>query len=235
MNHGNQIIETIKAVRTSRGMTQEEMASILGVTRATYINIESGKRELTVSELEKIRESLSLSVGELLDPTIITEGDRAGKFEQIYMYILNKYFRDEGVPKTKLAKILYLIDFANFYERLEPMSEAHYVRRQYGPVADSFFWLTDELYERGEIDIQPLDFAQMIKPTPGEADLSRLTDEDKKIIDRVCDYWQGRRTSEIVNFTHSQKPWKSCRDGEIIPYSLIVQEDPDHVFAPAAP
>ena len=113
------------------------------------------------------------------------------------------------------------------------MSNMKYIRRDYGPVADVFFSLTDEMYDDGIINIQPLDMAQMIEPSFGEKDFSLITDENKKIIDKICTFWKEKRTKEIVNFTHSQKPWQECRDGEEIPYSLIIQEDPDHVFAPA--
>ena len=44
-----QIINGIKEIRAIKGLTQNDMASILGVNRATYINIEAGKRDLTVN------------------------------------------------------------------------------------------------------------------------------------------------------------------------------------------
>jgi len=112
------------------------------------------------------------------------------------------------------------------------MSGVRYVRREYGPVADIFFELTDDLYDRGKINIKPLDYALMINSTTIEQEDSLLSNEEKDLLDRICAYWKDKRTSEIVNFTHEQKPWKMCRDGEYIPYSLIIQEDPNHVYAP---
>jgi len=56
-----------------------------------------------------------------------------------------------GVPKTKLAKLLYLADFTNFYKELEPMSGVKYRRMEYGPVADVFFSLTEALHEGGKL------------------------------------------------------------------------------------
>jgi len=92
--------------------------------------------------------------------------------------------------------------------------------------------MTDDLYDRGKINIKPLDYALMINPTTIEQDDGLLSDEEKDLLDRICAFWKDKRTSEIVNFTHEQKPWKMCRDGEYIPYSLIIQEDPNHVYAP---
>jgi len=107
-----------------------------------------------------------------------------------------------------------------------------YVRREYGPVADIFFEMTEDLYDKGKINIEPLEYALMIKLTSIEQEDNLLSDEEKSLIDRICSFWKDKRTSEIVNFTHEQKPWKMCRDGEYIPYSLIIQEDPDHVYTP---
>ena len=54
--------------------------------------------------------------------------------------------------------------------------------------------------------------------------------EEKHIIDSICKKWKDANSQELVNFTHGQKPWMACRPGEIIPYDLILQEDPDRVY-----
>lgn len=227
------ILNGIKEIRAIKGLTQNDMASILGINRATYMNIEAGKRDLTITELNKICTSLNISFSDIAGPSFSERDISEEKFRQMYLYVLNNYFSDHGIPKTKLAKILYLIDFTNFYEKLEPMSNIKYVRREYGPVADTFFSLTDKMYLDGTINIIPLEFAQMIKPTSTKDEsYPLLSDDDKKLIKKICLYWKDKRTQEIVNFTHSQKPWKECRNGEEIPYSLITQEDPEHVYAP---
>lgn len=43
-------IDYLKKIRKSKKLTQQEMAWILGLNRTTYINLESGKRELTHKE-----------------------------------------------------------------------------------------------------------------------------------------------------------------------------------------
>lgn len=226
-----QVVDNIRKIRNEHGITQEEMANILDVTRATYNAIENGKRDLTVSELDKICQSIGITWNVVIDPDSARTNNE-DKFERIYTYVLNNYFKD-GIPKTKLAKIFYLIDFTNFYMTGHSMSGMTYIRRKYGPVSENFFGLTDDLYEEGKIELRPLDFAILIKPTPYiENDEFDLNEKERKLIDEICLYWKDKRTSEIVNFTHSQKPWQSCRDGGEIPYISIIQEDPNHVYAP---
>jgi transcriptional regulator with XRE-family HTH domain len=220
--------QNIEQLRKARNFTQEHMSNELGISRPTYINIENGERDPSVSELEKIAAIFGVSAGELLSSPRNNK-----KFEQMYFYLLRKF--KSGVPKTKLAKLLYLTDFSNFYNTLESMSGVPYVRREYGPVADIFFELTENLYDKGKINIEPLDGgALMIQSTSKDISDDLLSHDDKKLMDKIFNVWKNKRTQTVVNFTHEQKPWKACRDGEYIPYSLIIQEDPEHVYAPAA-
>jgi len=218
------VVENIEKLRDAKGLTQQHIADILGITRVTYNKVENGTRELTTGELECLSIYFNIPIAELFDQPRNIE-----KFQQVYFYILS-YFNN-GVPKTKLAKLLYLVDFTHFYETLESMSGVRYKCRTYGPVADIFFELTDDLHEKGKIDIETKDDAFIIRST-SKHETHLLSDDDKYLIDKIVAYWKDKRTKEIVNFTHEQKPWKSCREGEYIPYSLIIQEDPDHVFAP---
>ena len=221
----SEVVNNIEKIRYSKGLTQEQVAGVIDMSRATYINVKNGKRDLTTGEIEKLSAFYNVPIAELFDQPRNNE-----KFKQMYFYILRRF--REGITKTKLAKLLYLADFSNYYDNLAPMSGVRYVRREYGPVADIFFELTDDLYEKGKINIEPLDYSLMIKITTTEKEDGLLTDDEKGRLDKICDFWKDKRTNEVVNFTHEQKPWKSCRDGEYIPYSLIIQEEPDHVYAP---
>ena len=221
----SEAVKNIEKIRSSHGLTQEQVANVLGVSRATYISVARGNRDLTTSELEKLSAYFNVPIAEFFNQPRNNE-----KFKQMYFYILRCF--KEGIPKTKLAKLLYLADFSFYYENLIPMSGVRYVRREYGPVADIFFEMTEDLFDKGKINITPLDYALMIDSTTIEENDSLLSTEEKDLLDKICVFWKDKRTSEIVNFTHEQKPWKMCRDGEYIPYSLIIQEDPCHVYAP---
>jgi len=220
----SEVVNNIEKMRIAHGLTQEQMADILGISRITYISIKNGKRDLTTSNLEKLSEYFDVPVAELFGQPRDVE-----KFQQMYFYILNCF--QNGVPKTKLAKLLYLADFSYFYDNLESMSGVRYIRRDHGPVADVFFEMTDDLFENGQIDIEVKGEAFMIHSTSKQG-THLLSNDDISLIDKIVGYWKNKRTSEIVNFTHEQKPWKACRNGEYIPYSLIIQEEPNHVFAP---
>ena len=229
MSNYDSIIEKVTVLREQSGLTQEEVAKKLGISRGRWILVEKGERDLSTEELEILAALFGIDVADFFE-----EIPNVKKFKQMYFACLKFAANEHGnVPKTKLAKLLYLADFTNFFKSLEPMSGVKYRRLDYGPVADIFFSITDDLLEGGKINIEIIDRgAQMISSRTKEEDTSELSEAELSQIKEICELWKDKPTQEIVNFTHEQKPWKMCRDGEYIPYSLIIQEDPDHVYQP---
>jgi transcriptional regulator with XRE-family HTH domain len=59
-------MEQIKAVRKALGMTQEQLAKLLGVTQGTIAQWEKGLTHPTFEKLPKIAEVLGVSVDALI-------------------------------------------------------------------------------------------------------------------------------------------------------------------------
>lgn len=221
----------IKILRNKRGFSQSELAVKLGISRPSYIAMEQGKRELTLSKAEKLSDILGVSLREL-------ESGISANYEKykqmILAYIRNAGSKKDGrITKTKLAKLVYLADFAWFYDHLESMSGMQYRKIQYGPVPDSYFRAIDELFEAGQIEITPTeDGAMLISQTRNGAKvvLSEINKEEEKLIKNISDRWKDKNTKEIVAFTHNQLPYLMADDEEFVSYALITQEDPHEVY-----
>lgn len=221
----------IKSLREERGMSQQEIADKLGMSRPSYISVEQGKKELTLSEAQKISNIFGISLKDM-ETGVVSDYE---KYKEMILSFL-RFFSSNGdgrVPKTKLAKLVYLADFAWFYENMESMSGMKYRRIQYGPVPDSYFRALDELEEEGRIsrDNKKSDVI-LISENDGskKEKLNKIKKEELELIKKITKKWQDKKTREIVNFTHSQLPYKLCSLNEIIPYELIIQEDPDYVY-----
>lgn len=228
--------ERVKKLRVDRGLSQEVVAKQLDISRPSYDKIENGDKELTVSQATRLANLFGVSLDELLFETVSEAGKSydVEKYRQMIFSFIHKGTADNDgrIPKTKLAKLLYLADFAWFYNHFESMSGLQYRKQAQGPVPDEYFRMIDELYDDGSISIKFSGKAQMIG-TNEPLDDSRLSAEEKDLIGKIAEEWKPARTQTIVDFTHEQLPWKICRDMELIPYELITQEDPDHVYSRA--
>jgi transcriptional regulator with XRE-family HTH domain len=234
-------ISNIKRLREQLEISQASAADEIGVSRPSYDKIESGNKELTVGQAKKLANMLGVGFDELFGDTFseaTVEYDERKYKDMIRRFISYAGAESDGrIPKTKLAKLLYLADFAWFYDNLEPISGLEYRRIPQGPVPDEYFRVIDGMYESGEIDIRFSGRAMMIGLNDSSLDPHDkvLTEAQDDLIKSISDEWKDARTEAIVNFTHSQDPWRMCAESEIIPYELIVQEDPDRVYKrPAA-
>jgi transcriptional regulator with XRE-family HTH domain len=230
-----QYIQKIKEFRIEKGFSQEQIAKVIGVSRPTYTAIEAGKQELSAEEIQKIAKFYSISVDELLSGEI----SDFGKYKHMILaYLRMDISNREGgrVPKTKLAKLLYLADFVWFYNKLKSMSGMQYRKLTYGPVPDDFFRAIDELAADGKINIDPKTDGEkkMLLISESESNknekITTLSAEEIGLMREIAKKWKDKSTQEIVTFTHNQLPFRICRTDELIPYELITQEDADQVY-----
>jgi transcriptional regulator with XRE-family HTH domain len=63
---GARIARNVKQLREARGLTQQQMAKIAGVPRATWTNLESGAANPTVSVLHRAAGALQVTLEEIL-------------------------------------------------------------------------------------------------------------------------------------------------------------------------
>lgn len=217
----------IKSLREDKGITQQSMADKLSMSRVSYIAIEQGKKDILLGVFEKIARILERDMYSLLGE----EGDM-DKYKQMFFEFLRVGTNNEKIPKTKLAKLLYLADFAWYYDHLESMSGMVYRKMQFGPVPKDYFTLVDEMEHQGLIDILYKDDAFLLSMSRSgkKVKTDLLKKKEKELIKDISKVWKHKKTKDIVSFTHNQLPYTLCDDNEIIPYELIIQEDPEHVY-----
>ena len=216
----------VRKLREERGFSQLEIAQKLGLSRASYIAIEQGKRELTLGECEKLSQALGISMNDI-------ERGEIPNYEKYRQMILAFLRMNEYVTKTKLAKLLYFADFAWYYSNLKSMSGMEYRKIKYGPVADSYFRLIDEMVDAGEIAIDTREEGAMrVSQTKAGAKqtLTQLSSEEEGLMKKIDAKWKGRKTAEIVSYTHKQMPYMFAEDNEIVSYEVFGQENPDEIY-----
>lgn len=227
MNKYNQII---KSLRLEKGYSQEFIYNKIGCARNSYIEFEKGNKDLDFSQVIKLANIFGITLDELE----VGEIKKYDKYkEMILAFIRFAGSKDKKIVKTKLAKMLYLADFSWFYKNLNSMSGMQYRKIQYGPVPNDFFKALSDLEESGEIDVNRKGEVILISETDSSKQINKikkLNTEELNLIKKISIKWKNKKTKEIVNFTHKQLPYFLCEEKEIIPYELIIQEDPDNVY-----
>lgn len=227
------MLNLITKLRKDAKLSQEELANKLGISRPTLVSIEKGDRDLTVPELQTLAEVFDLSVEFLISEMELPRGNipspqtNWSKFLNLVLACIKYGAGDDGkITKTKLAKLVYLCDFAAYYKTLEPISGFEYKRLAKGPVAIEFFEAIDT---SESLTTEDKGGAILVSLTE-QPDETVFTKEELELIKAICKKWKDAKTQEIVNFTHKQIPWAVCKDRETIPYSLIHMEDPENIF-----
>ena len=99
------VVKNIFKIRREKGISQEFITNVLKVDTAVISNIENGKRELKVSELEKIAKALRVDVLYLLTyPHIYVKKETDGQSNPIETILQIKL---SGDKKDKILKLVF--------------------------------------------------------------------------------------------------------------------------------
>ncbi len=120
------LIERLRAARKARGLTQEDVASQLGLARTTVVAIEKGERSIKPQELIQMAHLYHKPVNELLRPAPLPE-----QFTAQFRLPPGAQQQDE----TLTAAIALLQELADDYLELERVTGAPLPQR-YPPEAD---------------------------------------------------------------------------------------------------
>ncbi len=91
---------TLKELRTRKGLTQAEVAEKLNLSRASYTNIENGKRGMEASQIAKLSEILDCSADEIIGKEILPGQSKKGIKIPVLGYVR------AGVPVEAVEEIL---------------------------------------------------------------------------------------------------------------------------------
>ena len=225
----------IQKIRKSKGMTQDYVAKALGMSRPTYLQIENGEREITVSEAKKISELFDLSLEDFLqeksfgysidieknnkehkvelenEMRISVPQKNLDKFKEVLLYILSRVGGRPNVGETVLYKLLYFIDL-DFYEKYEEqLIGATYIKNHFGPTPLEFKTIVEEMIRSGElVKVQGKYFnhEQRKYLAVREPDLTKLKDaRELRHIDEVLARLAGKNAIELSEYSHEDTPW----------------------------
>jgi len=227
----------IQNQRKLSGITQEETAKSLGVSRPTYIKLEKGESKPTEQQKailarifdisqDKFEKRLSENISRNSDHIEIREipKENTNKFKEILLYILGKVGSRPNIGQTALYKLLYFIDF-DYYEKYEEqLIGATYIKNTYGPTPVSFAKIIKQMESEKkiiEVKSKYFDHDQTKYISTKEADISSLSGKELKHIDDEIERLAHLTAKQLSDLSHKDTPWLVAKNKEIINYEHV--------------
>lgn len=220
--------QDIKQLRKDYGMSQEDLAQKLAISRPTLASIESGSRSMTKKEMQMLEEVFSFASTheELKNPAFRIDIPQKNmeKFKQILLYLTQKVGARANVGMTVLYKLLYFIDF-DYYEKYEEqLMGLTYFKNTHGPAPREFVKVVEEMKKNEQlVEIKNKYFSHtQIKFLPlVDPDLSRITGQELEMIDSVIARYAGKSANELSELSHLDTPWACAEMGEDLHYEHV--------------
>lgn len=244
-----QIGQRVAMLRKIKGLSQEELAKKIEMSRPSLAQVEMGNRNLNVLELQKISIALGFSldhfmaedfkVSEDLDSESMVRAPKVterisvpelqvGKLKNILLYLLERCAGKPNVGETVLYKLLYFADF-NYYELYEDhLTGATYRKLPYGPVPQKLDAILNQMIEMKALQRVKTDYHGLpqTRYLPLEKpDLTLLKASEKEVIDKVIQQYSDWSAAAISNYSHKDMPWLASDEGEAIDYELAFYRD----------
>lgn len=242
----------IKKLRNKHGFSQEHLAQELGISRPTFMQIEKGERELTISEAKKLALIFGLTLADFLEGKIVKQKkvklaqekirkkpgirisvpqQNLAKFREVLLYVLEKVGALPNIGETAIYKLLYFIDF-DYYEKFEEqLIGAKYIKNHFGPTPVEFKDLVADMQRKKEIEkVQSKYFRYNQKKylPRRKPDLTRLSAQEIQHIDDVLSRLSNKNAKELSNYSHSDTPWRVHETGQVISYESVFYRDDEH-------
>ena len=247
-----QIGQRITELRKMKGLSQEDLAKSVKISRPSLAQIELGNRSVDILELQKLSLVLEFSLDDFMSKDFSARQDvdvkvekkakkaeerisvptlQVNKFKNVLLYILERCAGKPNVGETVLYKLLYFSDF-NYYELYEEhLTGAKYRKLPYGPVPQKLDTIIGQMIKKGQLQRVKTDYHgyPQTRYLPLEkADLTELRASEKDVIDKVIEQMSDWSATMLSNYSHGDKPWKASREGEEINYELAFYRRPPY-------
>ncbi len=247
-----QIGQRIAALRKAKGLSQQNLAESIKLSRPSLAQIELGNRCIDLLEFYRLSVVLEFSLDDFMSDsfssdkstTIQTKIEKkepaernsipvlnVGKFTNVLLYIMERCAGKPNVGETVLYKLLYFCDF-NYYELYEEhLTGATYRKLPYGPVPKEFETIIGQMTGDKQIQRIKTEYFNKIQTRYiplVKADLTGLKAIEKEVIDKVIDQMGDWAATTISDYSHLDKPWKATEPNNNIDYELAFYRRSPH-------
>ncbi len=244
-----QIGQRITELRKKKGISQEDLAKSINMSRPSLTQIERGNRSVDILEFQRLSEVLVFSLDDFISDNfnvhqVVTDNAekkavhtserisvpvlQINKLKNVLLYILERCAGKPNFGETVLYKLLYFSDF-NYYELYEEhLTGASYRKLPFGPVPHNLDTIINQMIGHGQLQRVRTEYHGLpqTRYLPLEkANLTELKASEKEVIDRVIEQISDWSATAISNYAHKDMPWLASHEGEDINYELVFYRD----------
>jgi transcriptional regulator with XRE-family HTH domain len=237
----------LKKLRQEHDISQEFLAEKISVSRPTYAQIESGARDMSVKEAQKLAQFFGLSLEGFLAGKKIPKSkvelekakkpkmqklearnsvpqEKVEKFKEVLLYILERIGARPNIGEAVVCKLIYFIDF-DFYEKFEEqLIGARYIKNHFGPTPVAFPEIVAQMERDGDLVRVTKKYFQheQRKYLPRRsADLSKFSAQEKELIDWEIERFKDFNATKMRDYSHKDVPWIGADDLQPISYEAV--------------
>lgn len=99
----SKVHETIRSIRTAKGLKQEEVATKLSMAQSNYARLEKGLTQITIDRLEQLAEVFEMSITSILSYEIDQQPN--SEDNEYYINLCKKYEKQIDVLKKRVEEL----------------------------------------------------------------------------------------------------------------------------------
>jgi transcriptional regulator with XRE-family HTH domain len=235
---------TIAKLRDDTGLSQQDVADKIGMARATYASLESGRRQPDLPAIRNVAEFYQVSPSDLIngsvvpvqlvkphkflggkeeiEPREINPAVKPEKLREVLAYVLEEVGAKPNVGETVLYKLLYFIDFDYYEKHGKSITGLTYIHNHFGPspVAD-FKSVVEGMKAKGELEVVETKYFKNTqkKYLPAkQVPFDELSARELEHINDTLGRLSDKTAKELTDLSHYDTPWVVARQGEPLDY-----------------
>lgn len=146
------------------------------------------------------------------------------KYENAILYFA-KYLNPNQLGKTKLAKLLYYLDFISYRDTGKPVTGTLYYKQEYGPLAQDLTKVIGDLVAENKLEVERILVEGSDKQKDRFRAISRpdesvFNDYEQGLLRKLVSTYSDIPTDTIVAKSHLEAPWVLAKNGGVLDYGL---------------
>lgn len=144
------------------------------------------------------------------------------KYENAILYFASML---EQLGSTKLAKLMYYLDFINYRDHGNSITGTKYYKQEYGPLAKDLVEVVGDLVGNNKLRVESYIHPKYKREAHRYVALSKpnldvFSEEEQILLRKLANKYSALSTDEMVAKSHLEAPWQRAKEGGELDYNL---------------